>query len=271
MTKIALLGIPTDESSSYMKGPALAPPRIREAMYSESTNSFTEDGTDLQDTNDWTDVGDLMLTQGEAARDEISEGVASLLEQEMRVLSLGGDHAVTFPIIRAYAEQYPNLTIVQIDAHGDLYDELDGNKFSHACPFARIMEAKLATRLIQIGIRAMTSHQWQQVERFGVDVVQAWEYDASTLTSLNLQADTPIYISLDLDGLDPAYAPGVSHHEPGGLTTRDVLQLIKHIPGTIVGADVVELNPHRDLVNMTAMVAGKFTKELLARMLADSK
>ncbi len=195
--------------------------------------------------------------------------MAELLDRGERVLSIGGDHSVTFPIMRGYAETYPDLTIVQIDAHGDLYDELDGNKFSHACPFARIMEAKLAVRLIQIGIRAMTAFQWQQVERFGVTVVPAWEYRLAELQALALAADTPIYLSLDLDGLDPAFAPGVSHHEPGGLSTRDVLQLIKHLPGKIVGADVVELNPHRDPINMTAMVAAKFVKELLARMQSD--
>lgn len=267
--KVALLGIPTDESSSYMKGPALAPQRIREAFHSHSTNSVTESGFDLSASDAWLDHGDLTLSHGEAARDTITRSVGDLLERNEQVLSLGGDHAVTYPIIRAYAEQYPNLTIVQIDAHGDLYDELDGNRYSHACPFARIMEAGLAERLIQVGIRAMTPFQWEQVDRFGVEVIQAWEYQPAKLQSLNLAADAPIYISLDLDGLDPAYAPGVSHHEPGGLSTRDVLELIKHLPGKVVGADVVELNPHRDLVNMTAMVAGKFVKELLARMLTQ--
>ncbi len=268
--KVAMLGLPSDENSSFMRGPAMAPPRIREALYSESANAFSEDGTDLQESDWWLDYGDLHLTYGEEARDTISGSVADLLDQGMRVLSLGGDHSVTYPIMRAYGEKFPELTIVQIDAHGDLYDELDGNRFSHACPFARIMEDKLATRLIQIGIRAMTAFQWQQVERFGVRVIPAWAYQLADLQTLDLDPDTPVYLSLDLDGLDPAFAPGVSHHEPGGLSTRDVLQLIKLLPGRLVGADVVELNPHRDLVDMTAMVAAKCVKELLVRISADT-
>lgn len=267
---ISILGIPSDENSSFMRGPALSPPRIRESFYSASTNSTTELGLDLSSCGGWSDRGDLTLAHGAKARDQITAGVAGLLEQGERVISLGGDHSVTFPIMRAYAAAYPDLTIVQIDAHGDLYEQLDGNRFAHACPFTRIMEAGLAQHLIQIGIRAMTAEQWQQVERFGVEVVPAWEYSAESLTTASLTPDTNIYISLDLDGLDPAFAPGVSHHEPGGLTSRDVLHLIQHIPGNIVGADIVELNPHRDLVNMTAMLAGKLLKEMLARMLADS-
>ena len=260
---VAVLGVPSDESSSYMRGPLLGPQRIRETLHCGSANLTTEGGYDLGADDRWQHVGDLELTHGAAARDQITAGIASYLAQDVRVLTLGGDHAITYPIIRAYAEKYPDLTIVQFDAHGDLYDELDGNRYSHACPFARIMEAGLAKRLIQIGIRAMTPFQWQQVERFGVEVHEAWNVEG-----MQLALDGPVYVSLDLDCLDPAYAPGVSHHEPGGLTSRQLLQMIKTLPtDQLVGADVVELNPHRDLVNMTAMVGAKCVKELLDKML----
>ena len=178
------------------------------------------------------------------------------------MLSLGGDHAVTYPIMRAYAAKYPDLTIVQFDAHPDLYESLDGNRYSHACPFARIMEDGLVKRLVQVGIRTLNQHQREQAERYGVEIIEAWD-----IADLALTFDGPVYISLDLDVLDPAFAPGVSHHEPGGLSSRELLNLIKTLDAQIVGADVVELNPHRDLVNMTAMIAAKCTKELLARML----
>ena len=187
---------------------------------------------------------------------------ANLLAQDLRVLSLGGDHAVTYPIMRAYAAKYPDLTIVQFDAHPDLYESLDGNRYSHACPFARIMEDGLVKRLVQVGIRTLNQHQREQAERYGVEIIEAWD-----IADLALTFDGPVYISLDLDVLDPAFAPGVSHHEPGGLSSRELLNLIKTLDAQIVGADVVELNPHRDLVNMTAMIAAKCTKELLARML----
>ena len=262
---VAVLGIPSDENSSYMRGPLLGPQRIRETLHCGSANMTTERGHDLGADTRWQHVGDLALDNGAAARDQITAGVAALLAQDVRVLSLGGDHAVTYPIMRAYAEKYPDLTIVQFDAHPDLYDELDGNRYAHACPFARIMEAGLAKRLVQIGIRTMNRHQREQAERFGVEVIEPWN-----LPTMQLELEGAVYVSLDLDVLDPAYAPGVSHHEPGGLTTRELFNLIQTLPtNNLVGADVVELNPHRDLVNMTAMAGAKCVKELLARMLAD--
>lgn len=263
---VTLLGIPSDENSSFMRGPAHAPKRIREALHCGAANMTCEDGFDLNADTRWVDAGDLSLGVGEALFDDITVGIGKVLAQNARVLSLGGDHAVTYPIVQAYAEKYPQLTIVHLDAHPDLYDELDGNRRSHACPFARIMENSHAQRLIQIGIRTMNSHQRAQAERFGVEVIEARHVIPETV--LGLKIDTPVYLSLDLDVLDPAFAPGVSHHEPGGLTTRQVLHIIQNLSANIVGADVVELNPHRDLVDSTAMVAAKFVKEILARMLA---
>jgi arginase family enzyme len=125
------------------------------------------------------------------------------------------------------------------------------------------MEAGLATRLVQVGIRAMTPHLRAQAERFGVEVI--------TMQSREREADVdfegPLYISLDMDVLDPAFAPGVAHHEPGGLSTRDVLALIQRQRAPLVGADIVELNPKRDPVGITAMAAAKLLKEIADRML----
>jgi arginase family enzyme len=168
--------------------------------------------------------------------------------------------------MRAYAAAYPNLTIVHIDAHPDLYDALDGQHFSHASPFARIMEEGLVKRLIQVGIRTMNPHQREQAQRFGVEVIAMRDYRPD----FSLAIDGPVYVSLDLDALDPAFAPGVSHHEPGGFTVRDVLNLLWRIGAPIAGADLVEYNPVRDHADQTAMVAAKFYKELVALLLRSS-
>lgn len=119
------------------------------------------------------------------------------------------------------------------------------------------------TSLVQLGIRTATPHQREQAERWGVTMLSARELDAFDPAALS----GPIYLSIDLDGLDPSVAPGVSHHEPGGLTVRELLDIIEALPGPLVGADVVELNPVRDLVDMTAMVAAKLVKEVAAAML----
>jgi agmatinase len=188
-----------------------------------------------------------------------------LLDCDVYVLSLGGDHAITYPILRAYGKKHNRLNILHLDAHPDLYDEFEGNRYSHACTFARIMEESSA-RLVQVGIRTMNPHQRLQAERFGVEVIEMREWQPE----LNVDFEGPLYLSLDMDVLDPAFAPGVSHHEPGGLSTRDVLQLIQSLRVPIVGADIVEFNPKRDPSGITAMAAAKFLKEIAAGMLESN-
>ena len=154
------------------------------------------------------------------------------------------------------------MTILHVDAHSDLYHEFEGERFSHACPFARIMEDRLASRLIQVGIRTMNPHQRDQALRFGVEVIdmRAW------LAGVRPRVEGEIYLSVDLDALDPAFAPGVSHHEPGGLSVREVISLIQGLEGDLIGADVVEYNPRRDVNGVTATVAAKLVKEIAGRM-----
>jgi arginase len=260
---VTVVGVPSDEHSTFMRGAALAPPRIREVLYSGATNLCAENGIDLGAEPHWRDLGDLELASGPTALDQIEVAIGRLLKRDVYVLALGGDHAITYPIVKAYRVRYDNLNILHLDAHPDLYDEYEGNRYSHACPFARIMEEDLVTRLVQVGIRTMNPHQRAQAERFGVEVIDMHQWQPD----LRLRFDGPLYISLDLDVLDPAFAPGTSHHEPGGLSTRDVLSLIQGLHVPIVGADVVEFNPNRDPDGLTAMVAAKFLKEIVACML----
>jgi agmatinase len=170
---------------------------------------------------------------------------------------------VTYPLVRAYARHFDRLNLLHFDAHPDLYDEFEGNRLSHACPFARIMEEGLVQRLVQVGIRTMNPHQQAQAERFGVEVVSMHDWPPDN----DIDFDGPVYLSFDLDALDPAFAPGVAHREAGGLSTRESLRLIGRLRAPLVGADIVELNPSRDVQDLTAVVAAKLVKELAARML----
>jgi arginase len=260
---VVSIGIPVDENSSFMRGARMAPSMIREAVHSESSNLSTEKGPDLGVSTRWQDLGELELSSGAKAFTQIENTLDQLLAHDVRVLSLGGDHSITYPILRAYAKKYPGLAILQLDAHPDLYDEYDGNRYSHASPFARIMEETLASRLVQVGIRTMTQHTREQAARFGVEVIDIsdWQPDRT------FEFDVPLYLSLDMDVLDPAFAPGISHYEPGGFSTRQVLSIIQGFKATLVGADIVEFNPARDPSGVTAMVAAKFYKEIVARLL----
>lgn len=167
---------------------------------------------------------------------------------------------VTYPIIAGLAEVHGPVNILHFDAHPDLYDDFEGDPLSHASPFARIMERGLAKRLVQVGIRTLNRHCREQANRFGVEIVEMRSFASDAVPI----PETPLYISIDLDALDPAFAPGVSHHEPGGLSVRDILSVFHRINAPIVGADVVEYNPTRDINGMTAVVAAKFAKELAA-------
>ena len=121
--------------------------------------------------------------------------------------------------------------------------------------------------LVQVGIRTMNSHQKNQVDKFGVDVRQMKNLKTDDLVSFQ----NPLYISLDMDGLDPAYAPGVSHHEPGGLTSRQVFDLINQIKSPIIGADIVEYNPNRDTHDVTGALAAKLLKEIWGKMVENNQ
>ncbi|HEV7703294.1 MAG TPA: arginase family protein, partial [Gemmatimonadaceae bacterium] len=230
------------------------------------SNGCSESGLRVIGTDAVADVGDLLLPATGDARGMIESGIRALIDSGGRPLSLGGDHSVTYPVLRALGPRAPGLTILQIDAHPDLYGDFEGDRFSHACPFARIMEEKLATHLVQVGIRTMNSHQRAQAERFGVHVIDMRAWAAGERPELR----SPLYVSLDLDGIDPAFAPGVSHREPGGLTVREVVTMIQSLQGPIVGADVVELNPTQDSSGASATVAAKLVRELASRMLETS-
>ena len=258
MVAISLLGIPHDDNSSFLKGPAEAPPRIRHELFSDCYSGWSESGVDVCAADRLIDHGDIQFDGTTDPWDDIEQKVARIIESGDPLICLGGDHAITHPIVRTVRRRHPILTILHIDAHADIYHAYQGNPRSHASPFARIMEERLADRLIQVGLRTINDHHREQFKRFGVEVIEAGR--CGETPQLNLK--TPVYVSLDVDALDPAYAPGVSHREPGGLSTRQVIDLIQAIDQPIVAADVVEYNPRCDISNMTATVAAKLVKEI---------
>lgn len=259
---IAVIGIPFDAGSSFMQGAALAPEQIRKAWNNDASNRCTESGIDLDTHADFIDLGNLNIVSATAI-EQIEKTCGELLSREMRIITLGGDHSITYPIVKSCSKRFAKLDVLQLDAHPDLYDSYDGNRYSHACPFARIMEEKLASRLIQIGIRTLNRHQRKQAQRFGVEIIDMRNLQKATAVDWR----NPVYLSIDLDVLDPAFAPGVSHYEPGGMSTRRLIELVQALPVPIAGADIVEFNPKRDPHGITAMVAVKILKEVAGRML----
>jgi arginase len=256
-----LIGLPTDVNSSFERGPALAPEAIRAALWSDRGNAACENGMEIGTDFQLKDLGDLPLSETHEDDARIRNAVSASLAAGAIPLGLGGDHAVTFPILQAISAHHGPVSILHFDAHPDLYDDFEGNPRSHASPFARIMEAGLASRLVQIGIRTLNRHCREQADRFGVEIVGMPDFSVDQVP----QIAGPVYISFDLDGLDPAYAPGVSHPEPGGLTVREALAVLQRVTGPIVGADIVELNPRFDINGVSAIVAAKLVREIAAR------
>ncbi|HEY6119979.1 MAG TPA: agmatinase [Pyrinomonadaceae bacterium] len=262
-SNLALIGFCYDDNSSFMKGAADAPSQIRAALQSEAWNLTSESGIDLGAENTFFDAGDIKPIPGSEMPSLIEESILTLLNDGLAPISLGGDHSITYPIIRALSRKYDKLNILHFDAHPDLYDDFDGNRYSHASPFARIMEKRLVQRLVQVGIRTINAHQRKQIERYGVEVIETKQWQEPPA----LEFDSPLYISFDMDALDPAFAPGVSHREPGGLTTRQAIDLIQAVKGKVVGADIVEFNPRMDPLHITGTVCAKLLKEIAAKML----
>lgn len=264
---VAVVGVPLDHNGSFLQGPALAPGRVRATLHDGASTWWTEPGIDLSSHPGWVDAGDIAGINGAAdAFPRIEAAMADLLGRGARVLAIGGDHSVSYPLLKATSAVHDAITVVHIDAHPDLYDDYEGNPHSHASPFARVLEAGLVRRMVQIGIRTHNDHQRAQAERFGVEVFEMKDWSLDRLPAL----EPPVYLTLDLDGLDPAFAPGVSHHEPGGLTTRQVLDILHRLP-PLVGADIVEFNPHRDPTGITAALAAKLLKEIVAHMLGADR
>jgi Arginase/agmatinase/formimionoglutamate hydrolase, arginase family len=259
--RISLIGVPLDENSSYMRGAAAGAEAAIRAVHCESANLWTETGFDLSPVLETADP--LVVSPPEAAMERIERAARDAAASGRVPIFVGGDHSITHPLVRGMRAAVGEFDILHFDAHPDCYDLFEGNPSSHASPFARIMEEGLCGRLVSVGIRTANGHQRAQKERFGI----RWLEMRHRASWPSLTFSRPVYVSFDLDALDPAYAPGVAHHEPGGLSTREALDIIHAIDAPVIGADVVELNPGRDVDGVTAMTAAKIIRELAGVML----
>lgn len=261
---VAIIGIPFDEKSCYLKGASKGPQAIRAASTGRAINPWTELSVNLEKDGVLVDLGDVDVSGGFLdVFSQIEKNVLDILEKEAVPVVLGGDHSVSYPVVKAFSRKYKALDILHFDAHPDLYEELYGDRFSHACPFARIMEEGLSQNLVQVGIRAATGQQREKALKHGVRMIEMKDIREN----LFLEFSNPLYVSFDMDALDPAFAPGVSHHEAGGLSTRQVLNIIHALNADIVGLDVVEVNPERDISGITAAAAVKIIKEVIGKVI----
>ncbi len=262
-SNLYVLGIKWDVSSSYRRGSGDAPDEIRKATSPLLYNSFGENLQDLRELWSYRDLGNIEPT----SYPELMDEVARIVKENNNggvFLFLGGDHSITYATVRALKiAGVEDFGLIYFDAHPDLYEDYEGDRYSHACPVRRIVEDGLikGEEIVQVGIRAATPEQVEFAEKSGIRMVTASEVFHGARLKIPFRR---AYFSFDLDVLDPAYAPGVSNPEPGGLSTRELVEILKSISAEPVAFDIVELNPYYDYKGITAFAAAKIIREVLA-------
>jgi agmatinase len=256
-----LFGIPMDYTASFQPGSRFGPPRIREASYGLETYSPLLD-RDLTDCR-LGDLGDLELPIGNVVESlaAIEAAADHLLARGQRWIALGGEHLVTLPLIRAAHRRWPELVVVHWDAHADLRDDYLGERLSHAAVLRRVTEVVGAGRVYQFGIRSATRDEMDYAR------THTHLFPGAVLEPLRRAradwAGRPLYLTLDVDVIDPAFMPGTGTPEPGGITAQEALAALSELGGlNIVGADIVETMPMADTSQRSALLAAKLVREL---------
>lgn len=259
-----IYGMPMDFTVSFRPGSRFGPARIREVSIGLEEYSPYLDRT--LDEIKYFDAGDLLLPFGNAARslDMIGDYVAKLLEDGKLPIGLGGEHLVSWPVIREVYKKYSDLAIIHIDAHADLRDQYEGEPLSHSTPIRKVAELIGGNNVYQFGIRSGSKEEFE----YGREHVHFYPFDVlSPLQKvLPTLADRPVYVTIDIDVLDPAFAPGTGTAEAGGITSKELLDSIHAIARSqvqVVGADVVEVAPVYDPTEQTQIVASKLIREML--------
>ncbi len=255
-----MVGLPYDGTCSYRPGTRFGPNAIREASWGlELYSPFLDKSLENIRYADW---GDLELPFGnrEAVLTRIRESAEDILKNQKHWIGLGGEHLVTLPVIEAYLKKYPDLCVVHFDAHADLREDYLGERFSHATVMRRIVDLIGPSRLLQIGIRSgpKSEFEWMNQNRTLLSA------PSELKKRLDDWKDRPIFLTVDLDVLDPSIFPGTGTPEPGGMSFLDLQNWLSCLQQShIVGFDALELSPHYDPSGVSNIVAAKVIRECL--------
>lgn len=262
--KAVIYGMPMDYTVSFRPGSRFGPAHIRQASVGLEEYSPYLDKS-IVDLN-YYDAGDLLLPFGNASRslDVIREYVEGLLADEKIPVGLGGEHLVTWPVIEALYKKYPDLAIIHIDAHADLRDQYEGEPLSHSTPIRKASELMGGKNIYQFGIRSGSREEFQ----YAHENINFHPFDVAEPLKKELPSmgNRPVYVTIDIDVLDPSAAPGTGTAEAGGITSKELLEAIHAIAGSnvnVVGFDVVEVAPIYDPTQQTPIVAAKLIREML--------
>ncbi len=260
-----IYGMPMDWTASFRPGSRLGPNRIREASIGLEEYSPYLD-RHLEEVN-YFDAGDMMLPFGNAARSlDIIEGyMDELLAKGKYPLGLGGEHLVTWPVLKAIHRKYPDVAVIHIDAHADLREEYEGEVLSHSTPIRKACGLLGPENVYSFGIRSGMREEFQYAKESGMYMAK-YEVLRPLQEILPKLAGRPVYVTIDIDVLDPAYAPGTGTAEAGGISSKELLSSIHAIAASdlnVIGSDLVEVAPAYDPTEQTQIAASKFVREML--------
>ena len=263
--RVSLLGVPYDGTCCFRPGARFGPSAVREDSYGIETYC-PQLNLDLEDIN-FADIGSLDVPLGDAklTLDYIRDATDILLKNNLKPLIIGGEHSITSGVIQSIIRDYPDLVMIQLDAHADLRDEWLGNKYSHACSMKRCLEVLPSQKIFQIGIRSGTKLEFIEMKNSKRLIPHNLGDNANYLKkALEGFNGTPIYLTFDLDWFDPSIMPGTGTPEPGGYFWRDFAAIIEVIKShNLIGADVVELSPKLDNSGISSILAAKVIRSLI--------
>ncbi|GGG25164.1 agmatinase [Paenibacillus abyssi] len=263
-SKAVIYGMPMDYTVSFRPGSRFGPARIREVSIGLEEYSPYLDRS-LEDI-EYFDAGDLLLPFGNAGRslEIIGEFVRGILADGKMPVGLGGEHLVSWPVFQEVYAKYPDLAIIHIDAHADLREQYEGEPLSHSTPVRKAAELMGGKNIYQFGIRSGSREEWAYA-RENINFYP-FEVAAPLKKVLPELAGRPVYLTIDIDVLDPSCAPGTGTAEAGGITSKELLEAVHAIAGSdvnIVGFDLVEVAPAYDPTEQTQIVASKLIREML--------
>lgn len=265
---VAIFGVPLDETTSFRPGTRFGPSAARRASHALELYSLRQNRT-LHELN-YVDLGDLVLPLGSVkdALSVIRHASSDLLAEGQRFMAIGGEHLVTYPLVESMAERYPDLVVVHMDAHADLREEFTGTPLSHATVMRRVIDVLGPGRLYQVGIRSAELHELERAR--GLSEVHFYRVLEPIRAILPKIRGCPVYLSIDIDVVDPAFAPGTGVPEPGGVTSQEILDAVSLFAGlNIVGADLVEVAPAYDTTGQTGLLAAAIVRECLLLLAPD--
>lgn len=267
-SNIVVVGVPMDHTGSYRPGTRQGPAKIREVSYALEEFSFYQQ-KDLKEAM-FFDSGDIELPFGNVERTlNIIEGcVSKLLKDRKTPVFLGGEHLITLPIVKKFAQNYSDLIVIQLDAHADLRKDYLGEKYSHACVIRNITEYVNPKNIYQFGIRSGTREETS----FGKTNTNFFPFEVIEPVKKNYEAfkNKPIYLTIDIDIVDPGFAPGTGTPEPGGITSKELIETILLLGKlNIVGMDLVEVLPAVDISDKTAVLAALIIREMILSLVSE--